>query len=829
MKTIITCLSFLLFLITNLQAQNSNGTVRGSVSDEENKKIDGASITLMRAKDSAVVKIAVSDRSGNYEFENIRSGDYVVSVTQIGFAGSRSEVFTLSETNPSFIVPSISLKRAEQALGQVTVVAKRPLIENKMDKTVVNVEAAPTNAGSSALEILEKSPGVTVSNEGVISLKGKQGVIVMMDGKQTYLSPADLANLLRNLPASALDQIEIMSNPSSKFDAAGNSGIINIKTKKNNNEGLNGSLTQGSTVGWYERNGDDTHTYRNTTSLNLNYRKSKINLFGSYNYNYREGRAFLDITRKFFEKNGDLNSISNSTTDFVFRNNNHTLKVGMDYYADKKNIFGFVLNGFGFFGRPRPFSTQTISNPDGSVQSVLQTKIQNEFTFSNYSANFNYKHIFDSTGREFTTDFDYVGYTNAFKNDLATDVFDANGNITGNLLLKGDIPGQINIFTLKSDYTHPIDKSSKFEAGFKLSQVKNDNEVDYQRWADNKWIRDSRSNHFIYEENINAAYASINRQWKKFSAQLGIRVENTIAKGYQVTTDSTFKRNYTNVFPTGYVNYEATKSHTFTISLGRRIERPNYQDLNPFIFFLDSLSFRRGNPYLLPQFSYNVEFRHAFKSILTTSVNYTITDDVISELLQQNTEAKITFLTVDNVARFRNVGVTITATVKPAKWWNMNTTANLFNNRYTGVYFNSLSGRNDPIDLEYTSYVLNVTNSFTFPKGWSAEISGFYRAKNVDELTIVNPMYFMNVGGQKNVLKGKGTLRFNIRDPFHWQVYSGRTAYSDIDVTLYNKWDNRNATVTFTYRFGKSSVEQARRRNSGANEEQNRVGGGGQG
>jgi hypothetical protein len=177
------------------------------------------------------------------------------------------------------------------------------------------------------------------------------------------------------------------------------------------------------------------------------------------------------------------------------------------------------------------------------------------------------------------------------------------------------------------------------------------------------------------------------------------------------------------------------------------------------------------------------------------------------------------------VAKFRNIGIAINAPVKPAKWWNSNIFLNVFNNRFTGNYFNSFTGKNDPIDLDYTSFMINVTNTFTFKKGWSAEVSGFYRAKGVEQLNISQPMYFLNLGAQKQVLKGKGTLRMNLRDPFHWQQFRGSTRYSDIDMRVYNRWDNRNITVTFSYRFGKNTVAQARRRSTGANEEQNRVGG----
>ncbi|MEO5590926.1 MAG: outer membrane beta-barrel family protein [Chitinophagaceae bacterium] len=825
MKKIITIITLSLFSI-GLFAQGKIGKVSGTITDAAQKPLEAATVQLLRAENKALVKAAVTNKQGVFEIEKIAAGKYLLSVSAVAFISKNTEPFELNVEKNTVQMPAIQLAASSKELSGVTVTGRKPLIEQKIDRTVINVDAAPTNAGSTAMEVLEKSPGISVDNDGNISLKGKQGVIVMLDGKPTYLSAADLANVLKNMPASALDQIEIMTNPPAKYDASGNSGIINIKTKKNRNDGLNGSITAGGTIGLYKRNDSYLAPLKQTTSVNLNYRKGKLNLFGNYNFNYREGKADLLIDRKFFNKDGSLNSYSNSATEMNMRNNNHTLKIGIDYYADKKNVFGVVLNGFGFFGKPAPFSTQTIYLPDGTVQSILKSYTTNKLTFWNYSGNFNYKHTFDTLGTELTADLDYIGYSNGSKSLLVTDVYDGTtGGKTGNLTLKGNIPSIINIYSAKADFTHPLKKDMRFDAGFKVSYVKSNNEVEYERDNGNGWVPDDRSNHFIYEENINAAYVSINKKWKKWSTQAGLRLENTTSKGKQVLNDSSFTRKYTSLFPTFYLNYEVNKNNTLTLSYGRRIERPNYQDLNPFLWFLDSLTFRQGNPYLLPQYSNNLELRHSYKGGLTTSISYAITDDVISQILKQNTEKRITFLTTDNVARFRNMGFSVNAPFKPAKWWSVNAFANVFNNKYTGFYYNSYTGNNDPLNISYTSFMVNVSNTFTFKKGWTAEISGFYRGKGVEQLSISDPMYFMSLGGQKTVLKGKGTVRLNIRDPFHWQVYSGKTNYSDIDLKIYNKWDNRSATVTFSYRFGKSNVPQARRRKSGADDEQSRAGG----
>ncbi|HEY2722502.1 MAG TPA: TonB-dependent receptor, partial [Chitinophagaceae bacterium] len=698
-------------------------------------------------------------------------------------------------------------------------------IETKIDKTVVNVEASPSSVGATALEVLEKSPGVTVDNDGNISLRGKSGVIVMVDGKPTYLSSADLANMLKNLPASALDQIEIITNPSAKYDAEGNAGIINIKTKKGKAAGFNGSIMAGITTSIFKAGNTVYITPKSQNSINFNYRKNKINLFGSYNPNIYNGKGMLTINRKFFDDNGNVSGYSDVNTRFRFGNHNHTLKLGLDYLADKKNTFGVVFNGFTFDGHPTPATTTTLSDVNQQVTSSLVSLTENRIHFYNFSGNFNYRHQFDTAGRELTVDLDYIGYRNTSNMLLTTEFLDASDQQTADpLLLKGHLPSDINIYSLKSDYTHPLKNGGTIEAGIKSSYVGNDNLVDYQRQSLNKWIPDARSNHFIYDENINAAYINVNKQVKKWNLQGGLRLENTNARGFQVTNDSTFRRHFTNLFPSAFASYTLNQKNSLTLSYSRRIRRPNYQDLNPFTYFLDSLSYQQGNPYLLPQFTNSLEFTHSYKGKLITTLNYSNTSDVISQILKQDAQTKIVYATTDNVARFINMGISITAPVPITKWWNTNMFANIYNNHFKGIY------NADPIDVSYTSFMVNISNTFTMKKGYTLELSGFYRAKGIDNLNIDEPVYQMSVAGQKNIMKGKATLRLNVRDPFAWQKFRGITDYNGIYVKFRSQFDTRQVTGTFTYRFGKNNQQtQSRRRNSATQDEQNRVGGGGPG
>ena len=818
MKKLSTLLSIAILFCFITQAQN--GKITGSVKDASMKSIHSATVSLLKSRDSSVAKFVATGKDGQYEFLDIADGKYFVSVSNVGYAKVVSAPFEISSSNATINVPVLVISEQAKDLGGVTVTAKKPFIEARPDKTIVNVDASPTSAGATVLELLEKSPGITVDNDGNISLRGKAGVIIMIDGKPTYLSSTDLANLLKNMPASQLEQIEIMTNPSAKYDASGNSGIINIKTKKGKASGFNGSVMAGITTSFF-KTGDALYVIpKSQNSINFNYRKNKFNLFGNYNPNFYNGRGNLNIERKFFDDNGDLAGYSDVATKFKFGNNNHTLKLGVDFFADKKNTFGAVASGFMFNGHPTPVTINTLSDANHEETSSMVSNTENRIDFNNFSGNFNYRHVFDTTGTELTVDLDYIGYRNTSNMLLTTEFYDEMHQQSSDpLLLKGHLPSDINIYSIKSDYTHPF-KGGRLEAGIKSSYVKTDNIVDYQRLYADQWVPDSRSNHFIYDENINAAYVTLNKQIKKWSLQGGLRVENTIAKGYQVTNDSTFKRNFTDLFPNVYITYTINDKNSLTLSYGRRITRPNYQDLNPFTYFLDSLSYRQGNPYLLPQFTNNVELSHTFKGKIITTLNYNNTTDVISQIFKQNSQTKIVYFTSDNVAKFINMGISITAPVTIAKWWNTNFFTNIYNNHYKGIY------NTQPLDMSYTSFMVNITNTFTIKQGFSLELSGFYRGKGVDQLTINQPIYQISIGGQKNIFKNKATVRLNIRDPFAWQEYRGVTEYGNIYAKIHSKFDVRQVTANFTYRFGKNTQQPPqRRRNNATQDEQNRVGG----
>jgi len=795
-------------------AQTKTGKISGTVIDGSTKVIESATITLLRAKDSSVAKMSVADKTGKYQFENVAEGRYLVAISAVGHNKGYSEIVEVSSTTPEIALKTIELVPQAKSIAGVTVTAKRPLIEQKAGKTVINVEASQTNTGLNALELLEKSPGVTVDNDGNISVKGKQGVMILVDGKPTYLSGPDLAALLKNMQSSNLEQIEIMTNPPAKYDAAGNSGIINIKTKKGIVKGMNGNANFGYTQGLYGRiNG----------GVNLNYRNNKLNVFGGYNGGTYEGYNRLTIDRNLYEsdKTTLLRSIDQVSRPH-FQGNWNNVKAGLDYYFSKKTVAGFVVNtGFGNNDEDPTSNTNVRDNNGGLIYKLISHGDNNRKS-SNVTSNFNFKHTIDSTGKEITADLDYAHYKNRGRTGLTTESYDAAGVKDSKVVfLSGLLPSDINIYSAKTDYVHPFKSGLKLEAGLKTSFVNTDNNVSYLRDEGNGPAPDDRSNHFVYKENINAAYTIFSKTIKKWEVSAGLRVENTVAKGHQDSNDSSFKRNYTNLFPNAGVTYNASEKNQVSVSYSRRVERPDYDDLNPFTFFLDSLTYGQGNPYLQPQFTNNFEISHTYNRFLTTTVNYTRTTDIITELLKQNTEKNITYQTKENFSQMQQWGLAMMANFPVKKWWNMNLYANIYNNHYQGIY------QSDPVDIQITSFTANMTQSFTFGKGWAAEISGWYRSKASEGLLVSNPFGAVNSGLSKQILKKKATVKVGIRDIFLTQQFSGYAKYSDVDVNVKSRRDSRQFNLSFTYRFGKTNIAPERKRNGGASDEQNRVKSGG--
>ncbi|HEV8285358.1 MAG TPA: TonB-dependent receptor [Chitinophagaceae bacterium] len=822
MRKILTLLTVPIFLsITSFaqektaQSGKSSGQARvsGTVIDGNQKTIESSTITLLRSKDSSVAKISVADKNGKFEFEKVPQGKYLVSVSATGHQKGYSEAFEITEEKNAVVLKTIELIPQTKSLSAVTVTAKRPLVEQKIDRTIINVEASITNVGSSALEVLEKSPGISVDKDGNISLKGKEGVMILIDGRPTQLGGLDLANMLRSMNANQLDQIEIMTNPPAKYDAAGNAGIINIKTKKNRQLGYNGSANLGYGQGFYPRFNE---------GLNLNYRVNKVNVFTNVSHNYNTNYNVLTIQRNFRDINTkEVKSNFDQIARMKNENNSFNGKLGLDYFASKKTTFGFVLTGFSSDRSNINRNITDIFQTQGSTSSQTRAISEGKQDWKNFSTNLNFRQLLDTSGKELTADLDYITYDSKNHTSMINSYFDGLGNSTDKSdTLLGLLPQNIKIYSGRIDYLQPLKKGARFEAGLKSSYVKTDNDANYDSVQYGAIVHDfNRSNHFIYEENINAAYVNLNKPInKKWGAQVGLRLENTNAKGNQTTTGEKFDRHYTQLFPTAYLQYTKNKNNSFVLNYGRRIRRPDYQSLNPFINFLDRYTFQKGNPNLKPQFSHNIELSHTYKGFLTTTLNYSRTTDIIQNVIEQNEATNETFVKRANIAKQRQFGIAVNTSNPITKWWKNNLYVNVFNNKFEGIV------NNEFVTIDATTLMLNGSQQFQFSKTFSGEISGFFRTQGIEGVIHAKPFGMMSVGLSKQIMKNNGTIRLNLRDVFKTQHFRGESKYSNVDAAFQERNDSRVINIGFTYRFSKGKINQRKRSNGSANDEQSRVG-----
>jgi hypothetical protein len=789
---------------------NTNIQVSGYVQDEKSQPFPFVNVLLLSAKDSALYKGGTSDESGKYAFEMVRPGRYLTLISMVGYQKAYGKVFLAG--NESLKLQDIKLTPEVRALAELTVVAKKPFIEQQIDRTVINVENSIVSAGATALEVLERSPGITVDQQNDrLQLRGKEGVIVQIDGKQTFLSQTELINLLRNTPSDNIEKIELITNPSAKYDAAGNSGIINIKFKKNKNFGTNGNLSLGGGIA--------SRGYgRGNASLALNHREGKVSLFGTGSGFEGEGFNEQNIDRAipYEGKTTYFNQVSKSD----WRSKNYSYRVGLDYFATSKTTLGVLFSGFyNQWRNPLRITDTRILHDDMTLKQTYHTDGQSSNRMNNLSANINLKHQFNEKGKELTFDADYVKYDSKGYNKLDTKYFTPTGEREGNPdIMRNNTPAIIDIGVAKLDYTQPLGKG-KFEAGLKASFVSSDNNMTYETFADSWQLDPSRTNRFKYTENINAAYANYSGAFNaKTKYQLGVRAEHTHSIGNSVTLNDKRDRNYINLFPSIFLSRNLDSNNVLNLSYSYRIDRPNYQSLNPFEYYLDPYTFQRGNPYLRPQYTHSVQAVHVFKSFLNTTLAYSRTKDmIVNDMPQLIASENKTYITSENLDSQNYLSLTVSAPIPLKKWWNLQTNFSATYNQYKTFY------RNAQYDVNQFSYNVFANNTFTLSNNWSVELSGWYNSRAIYGLLLAKPMGMVNLGLQKSVMAKKATIRLNIQDLFWTNKFRASTEFEDISLKVRSLWPSRQVRLTFTYRFGNQHVKSARQRNTGSDDIQKRV------
>jgi outer membrane receptor protein involved in Fe transport len=793
-----------------LSAVSQNASVEGTARDSASQALPYTTISLMNAKDSSLVKTDLCDESGMFRLAKLKPGDYFLVAYFAGYEKYKSAAFSLQ--NDELKKVDIGLQRASKNLKEVEVMVQKPFIEHFADKTVVNVENSIVSTGNSVYEVMERSPGVSIDQDGNISLKGKQGVNVTIDGKPMQMSAEQLAGYLKGMPSSMVEKIELISNPSSKYDAAGTAGIINIKTKKGRKDGFNASVYGVYGQGMYEKL---------SAGMSFNFKKKKFNWFGNYDYGRKKDFYDLHLDRVFYTHDTPVTRYSQH--NFVmFPFNIHSAKLGCDIYASKATTLGFVAGGNSNHFTSTGFSNSETLDGSDALQYYFNTDNDAIEARDNAFANLNFKHTFDTLGREIKADVDYLAYSNPIKQNFRNTYLDPAGNeFLPPTSIRTSVKANLQIYSVKVDYTNPFSQTARLEAGIKSSYVTADNDkVFYNTNAGVELLDTGKTNHFLYEENINAAYLNISKDWEKISVQVGLRGEQTIVHGNQVTSSTTFSRSYAQLFPSGFVLYRLNQKNNLSLNYSRRINRPNYESLNPFILYVDPTFYKQGNPYLEPELSDNFELSYTYDNNLSITPYFAHATRSIGAVLLQDNVNKITIQTEQNMDHVEYIGLNMNVTLKPFKWWNS------FNNIdiYSGTYVGSQQG--ESYERGNIVYSINTTNSFILGKTLSAELSFFYKSRELFSVLDINPTSSLNIGVKKSFLDKKLSVKLSGNDLLFSSNVSGNVNFNSINEKFARKRDSRTVSLSLTWIIGKGGANAAARRQSGAEDEKRRAGSG---
>lgn len=812
MKTIVSFLLSTTALFAT--AQNQVGKITAGIRSHQQTPAENATVELLQAKDSVLVKAGLTGKDGQVEFEQIAFGRYIIKASLVNFAPQYSTPFVLDAAAAT--APLITLQAAAKELGNVTITSRKPFLQKLSDRIVVNVENSIISAGSSVMDVLERSPGVNIDQNDNISLRGKAGVIVMIDGKPSPMSGADLANYLKGLPSAAIERIDIITNPSAKYDAAGNSGIIDIRMKKDQRMGANGTLTTGYGQGIYSKvNAGST----------INYRNKKLNIFGNYNYAYRIGLNHLLLDRNFYE-NGVYNGGDLKDNYSKSPSSTHTSRVGMDFFPSQKTIVGFVVNGnFNHYTRESD-NKSIVIDAQKQASSTFNSFATNNDHNNNWLVNVNFKHSFDSSGKELTADADYGVYNSTSLTVNATSYYKLDGSpLQPGYTLNGDQKGQLTFKTAKADYVNPLGKNSKWEAGVKTSFVSSDNDAKFFDVSSGTPVNDvNKTNHFLYREYNNAGYINYSREFKKFDIQVGLRGEHTRVNTAQKMGNVQFDSSYFLLFPSAFFNYKLKEDQALGISVSRRIDRPGYSQLNPFLFLIDVTTYATGRPGLLPQLTWSYELSYTLKT-MNVSLNYSHTTNNQNITLARfkevfpnvPSEENVTVQIPINLQSSDYFGLSVSAPVRINNWWNMINNGNLYYQKFNGRFSGTVLSNGRP------AADIRTNNSFTFKKGWTAELNASLNTGGQYGFMVLDPQWALSTGVQKSILQNKGTIRFNITDIFWTNLPKAVVTFNN----YIEKWrayrETRVASLNFTYRFGSTKVQAARRRATASEEERQRA------
>ncbi|MGG9971125.1 outer membrane beta-barrel protein [Ferruginibacter sp. SUN002] len=782
--------------------------ISGIVLSNDSLALSNSSVSLLDGSGKKLVKLHISNDEGKFLFTEVKPGTYLINISHVDYKGFTSKIINVVE-NTDIEIPIIRLQKISGTLSEIIVKYQRPMIEVQADKLVLNVDGTINATGTDALELIRKSPGVSVDKDDNIQMIGKSGVQIFIDDKPSPLNGEELGNYLKSIQSSQIELIELITNPSAKYEAAGNGGIINIKLKKNKSVGTNGTITAGYGVGVYGKY---------NAGVSLNHRNKKINIFGNYNFNH--ALNYIDFRIKRMQ----LDSLFDFVSDRNIKNTTHGFKAGIDFFASPKNTFGFFVSGNLVNLNPKSLSITPISYmPTHEVAKVLVSDNVQEGFSNNINLNGNYKF----SGRKqnhLNVDVDY-GFFDITRNLYQPNIYYKSDTTTelSRAIYRFPSRADIDIYSVKMDYEHPFEQGI-LAYGIKSSFVKSDNNFRrYNVLGNTESLDTYKSNQFNYKEYINAAYMSFNRNMQYIQLQLGVRVEHTVSKGesypingvgiVQYNSKESFTRRYTNLFPSVSISFVKNPEMIWGITAGRRVDRPNYHDLNPFEFKLDEYTFRKGNTELVPQFSSSISISNTYKSKLISKLGYSYIKDLLG-LLVDTIDVSKNFITPKNIAEQKII--TLSENYQLHKDWY----TGFFNfNAFYSTFNADFGGGDRVVNTEIFSVITGVQNSFKLGKNWMAELSATYNSPTLSGILKSKSRWGMDVGAQKSIMKGMGNLKFAVTDIFWSNVDRGSLMFAGQESRSYFRRESRQFKINFTYRFGNKQVKSARNRSSGSEDE----------
>lgn len=801
----------LFFILTVFAHSLWAQSIYGKIVDEENEPLDLALVALMSTQDSSMLKGEYTDVDGTFMITNVAPGEYVLQVSQLSYSKKELPVKVMEK---DLEVEEIMLYQSSQVLEEVTVKAKISFVERKLDRTIINPEGLIASGGSNAIELLERAPGLSLNSDGSLMLKGRSEVAVYINDKPSYISGAELENYLRSLPAGSIKRIEIMTNPPAKYEAEGNSGVINIVTKRNTLQGLYGNAAASIRKGRY---------WGSNNNLNLNYNRKKLSLFANMYTGFYATFQDLFINRYYKSEANELES-SFAQNSFNYRSGKYlNTKIGADYYFSDDLAIGVSYKRDDSPGERDTDNTSVVRDANSVLLQTVVADNDQQNSFYNEVYNGYITRTLDTLGSSISLDADYVNYTTGNDQVFQNFIYDESGILSFSDQINGAIPSTIKIYAAKADYIKSMQSGARIETGIKSARTKTDNEAIYTTTINDITTPDyGLSNRFLYDEKIHSAYINYTSAFGPFDIQAGLRGELTSLVGNQLGNpeqkDTSFKRTYRNIFPTVYVgwNLDESKNNVLNFSYGKRINRPYFQQLNPFISPLDKFTFYAGNPNLLPTFSDNFSLSHSWKGVINTTFNYSKTSDNINETLE--IRDGIYYSRPGNISSSDAYTLSVDGAIDIADWYRFNGYVELGHNRFDSeLYTEQLASRGN-------YYYVSGTSTFQLGKGWKADINANYRSDLVYAQLLLKSYGMLGFGVQKSIMDGKGSVKVNFSDVL--LTYRGSGIINNLRLTEAD-WnstrDTKRVSFTVSLRFGKSTTNRKKYNASGSDEEQRRV------